>query len=229
METLIMISTKLRVKELLKERRWTTKVLSEKTGLSESYLTHIKNGTRRWNEDSLKKIAGAFDLMPVDIFSDRTSKSIMENISGTISQNALTDLNVKVIPMVGEIPSAPSEYTNKLTQLTTGYKDQYLPIAQNDDSSMFCLVVEHDLYAPKFKKGDLLIVSPEAWTRSGDIVAVEYRKEGKRVKTVAQITYSENIVILESVNHKNPPISLDRGRDDLLVIGKLISKTQRYL
>ena len=50
-----MSSTELRVKELLRERGWTTKVLAEKTGLSESYLTHIKNGTRRWNEDALKK------------------------------------------------------------------------------------------------------------------------------------------------------------------------------
>ena len=94
---------------------------------------------------------------------------------------------------------------------------------------MFCLVVDHNLYAPKFEKGDLLVVSPEAWTRSGDIVAVEYRKESKGIKTIAQITYSENIVILESVNHKNPPVSLERSKDDLLVIGKVISKTQRYL
>ena len=50
-----MPSTELRVKELLRERGWTTKVLAEKTGMSESYLTHIKNGTRRWNEDALKK------------------------------------------------------------------------------------------------------------------------------------------------------------------------------
>ena len=45
--------TELRVKELLREKGWTTKILAEKTGMSESYLTHIKNGTRRWNEDSL--------------------------------------------------------------------------------------------------------------------------------------------------------------------------------
>jgi len=35
-------STALRVKELLREKGWTTKVLAEKTGMSESYLTHIK-------------------------------------------------------------------------------------------------------------------------------------------------------------------------------------------
>ena len=65
-----MVSTRLRVKELLRERRWTTKVLAEKTGMSESYLTHIKNGTRRWNEDALKKLAVAFELDPIDIFEN---------------------------------------------------------------------------------------------------------------------------------------------------------------
>ena len=50
-------STELRVKEVLREKGWTTKILAEKTGMSESYLTHIKNGTRRWNEDSLRKLA----------------------------------------------------------------------------------------------------------------------------------------------------------------------------
>ena len=68
-------STELRVKELLRERGWTTKVLAEKTGMSESYLTHIKNGTRRWNEDALRKLADAFDLHPVDMFAQKRNRS----------------------------------------------------------------------------------------------------------------------------------------------------------
>ena len=35
--------------------------------MSESYLTHIKNGTRRWNEDSLRKLANAFEISPIDL------------------------------------------------------------------------------------------------------------------------------------------------------------------
>src|SRR5574343_1718972 len=66
-----MVTTRLRVKELLRERRWTTKVLAEKTGMSESYLTHIKNGTRRWNEDALRKLAEAFELDPSQLLAHR--------------------------------------------------------------------------------------------------------------------------------------------------------------
>ena len=35
---MISVSTQLRVKELLREKGWTTKILAEKTGMSESYL-----------------------------------------------------------------------------------------------------------------------------------------------------------------------------------------------
>ena len=68
-------STELRVKELLRERGWTTKILAEKTGMSESYLTHIKNGTRRWNEDSLRKLAVAFELSPIELFAQRRKRT----------------------------------------------------------------------------------------------------------------------------------------------------------
>ena len=77
-----MSSTELRVKELLRERGWTTKVLAEKTGLSESYLTHIKNGTRRWNEDALKKLANAFGTHPVDLFAQRRTRT--DNVEAAV-------------------------------------------------------------------------------------------------------------------------------------------------
>ena len=74
-------STELRVKELLREKGWTTKVLAEKTGMSESYLTHIKNGTRRWNEDSLRKLANAFDTNAQSISSLRRIQQFIAQFS----------------------------------------------------------------------------------------------------------------------------------------------------
>ena len=104
-----MISTKLRVRELLREKRWTTKVLSEKTGMSESYLTHIKNGTRRWNEDALKKLAAAFELHPTDIFSFRKENNNVNNDINLPNIENIKDLDndinlkLKIVPVVNEI------------------------------------------------------------------------------------------------------------------------------
>ena len=225
-----MISTRLRVKELLRERRWTTKVLAEKTGMSESYLTHIKNGTRRWNEDALKKLAGAFELEPTDIFADRksvTGYGIGSSEAVVVSDEAQVPVSVRVVPIVGEIPSQPSEYNNKLTQVATGYKDQFVPAVGSDDKALFCLCLEDNSYAPQFVKGDYLIISPELWTRSGDIVAVEYGNKDEPIKMVAQVNYSNDLVVFESVNHKKPPVALVKGKDTFRIIGKVMYRYQK--
>ncbi|MBU1007978.1 XRE family transcriptional regulator [Candidatus Dependentiae bacterium] len=223
-----MVSTRLRVKELLRERRWTTKVLAEKTGMSESYLTHIKNGTRRWNEDALKKLAVAFELEPIDIFENggRIFASGADNVPKIVSDDASLDLLVKVVPVVGEIPSNPSAHNNKLVQLTTGHKGEFVPTFGSDDDAMFALHLQDSSLSPTFIKGDYLIVSPQVWTRSGDVVAVEYGKENP-AKIIAQVNYTNDFVVLESVNHKSAPIALVRGKDTFRIIGKVLYRYQK--
>jgi len=219
-------STELRVKELLREKGWTTKVLAEKTGMSESYLTHIKNGTRRWNEDSLRKLANAFELSPIDLFAQRRPRTddIDKNVS--MPEKSDVELKVQVVPVVGEIPSNPSPYNNQLMQITTGFKDIFVPVLNSSDASMFALSVKDNSMSPTFVKSDCLIVSPEVWTRSGDIAAVEYGNDTP-VKAVMQVTYTEDFIVLESVNHKQPPIALIRGKDHFRIIGRVISRHQK--
>ena len=219
-------STELRVKELLREKGWTTKVLAEKTDLSESYLTHIKNGTRRWNEDSLRKLANAFEVSPIDLFAQRRKRT--DNIDSNVSMPEKSDieLKVQVIPAVGDIPANPSPYNNQLMQITTGYKDIFVPVLNSTDTAMFALCVDNNLMAPTFVKGDLLIISPETWTRSGDIAAVEYGND-TTMRAVMQVTYTDDFIVLESVNHKNPPIALVRGKDHFRIIGRVIERHQK--
>lgn len=221
-----MSSTALRVKELLREKGWTTKILAEKTGMSESYLTHIKNGTRRWNEDSLRKLANAFEISPIDLFAQRRQRT--DNIDSNVSmpEESNLELKVHVVPVVGEIPSNPSPYNNQLMQVTTGHKDTFVPVLNSNDTAMFALYVENNLMAPTFVKGDCLIVSPEVWTRSGDIAAVEYGNDAQ-VKAIMQVTYTEDFIVLESVNHKSPPIALIRGKDHFRIIGRVIQRQQK--
>jgi len=221
-------STELRVKELLREKGWTTKILAEKTGMSESYLTHIKNGTRRWNEDSLRKLANAFEISPIDLFAQRRPRTddIDKNVS--MPEKSDVDLKVEVVPVVGDIPSNPSPYNNQLMQITTGFKDVFVPVLNSTDSSIFALSLKDNAMAPTFVKGDCLIVSPEVWTRSGDIAAVEYGNDTP-VKAIMQVTYTEDFIVLESVNHKQPPIALIRGKDHFRIIGRVISRHQKLI
>lgn len=220
-------STELRVKELLREKGWTTKVLAEKTGMSESYLTHIKNGTRRWNEDSLRKLANAFELSPLDLFAQRRQRT--DDIDSNVSMPEKSDveLKVQIVPVVGDIPSNPSPYNNQLMQITTGFKDVFIPVLNTTDNAMFALSIENNLMAPIFVKGDCLIISPEVWTRSGDIAAVEYGNETP-VKAIMQVTYTEDFIVLESVNHKQSPVALVRGKDHFRIVGRVIQRHQKF-
>lgn len=222
-----MSSTALRVKELLREKGWTTKVLAEKTGMSESYLTHIKNGTRRWNEDSLKKLANAFEVSPIDLFAERRKRT--DNIDNNVSmpEKSDIDLKVQVVPVVGDIPSNPSAYNNQLMQTTTGYKDVFIPTLNTSDAAMFALSIDNNVLAPTFIKGDYLIISPEVWTRSGDTAAVEYGNETP-VKAIMQVTFSEDFIVLESPNRKQSPIALIRGKDHFRIIGRVVQRIQKY-
>lgn len=222
-----MSSTALRVKELLREKGWTTKILAEKTGMSESYLTHIKNGTRRWNEDSLKKLANAFELSPIDLFSERRNRT--DNIDSNVSMPEKSDIELKVhvVPVVGEVPSNPSAYNNQLMQTTTGYKDVFIPVLNTSDAAMFALAIDSNLLAPAFVKGDYLIVSPEVWTRSGDVAAVEYGNDTP-IKAVMQVTFSEDFIVLESPSRKQPPVALVRGKDHFRIIGRVVQRIQKY-
>jgi phage repressor protein C with HTH and peptisase S24 domain len=223
-----MSSTGLRVKELLREKGWTTKVLAEKTGMSESYLTHIKNGTRRWNEDSLRKLANAFELSPVDLFVQRRQRT--DDIQKNVSMPEKTDinLNVQVIPVVGDIPSNPSPYNNQLMQVTSGCKDIFIPVLNQNDSAMFALLLNSNTYAPAYEKGDYLIISPETWTRSGDVAAVEYGNDTP-VKAIMRVTYTDDFIVLESVNYKQAPIALIRGKDHFRIIGRVVERHQRFI
>lgn len=227
-----MSSTKLRVKELLRERRWTTKVLAEKTGMSESYLTHIKNSTRRWNEDALKKLSEAFNLEPVDLFANKNLSSV-DGFSNMVYTDedfkTSSGLNrVKVVPVLGDIPSEPSAYNNQKQQIDSGFENQFVATFNVEDSDVFCLQIKDNSMAPRFLEGDQLIVSPQVWTRSGDIVAVEYSSQtGEMAKGIFQVNYMDDFVILESVNRKNLPIALIKGKDNFKIIGKVVWRYQK--
>ena len=171
-------------------------------------------------------MATAFGKHPVELFAQRKSRTDNVDRSVKMPETTSVDLQLKIVPVVGDVPSNPSPYNNQVMQVTTGYKDIFVPVFNSSDESMFCFCIESNSMSPNFVKGDYLIISPEVWTRSGDIAAVEYGNE-TQIKAIMQITYADDFIVLESVNHKNPPVALVRGKDHFRVIGKVIFRYQR--
>ena len=45
---------------------------------------------------------------------------------------------------------------------------------------------------------------------------------------IMQVTYTDDFIVLESVNHKSPPIALVRGKDHFRIIGRVIERHQKF-
>lgn len=216
--------TALRVKELLREKGWTTKVLAEKTGMSESYLTHIKNSTRRWNQDSLERLAIAFNMDPLEIFAQRRSGDI--EVETVQVSTAEIDFIVQMAPVMSEIPAQPSAKNNKIMQITSGCKDQFVPVQGISDDALFALRLTNNSLAPVFEKNDLLVVAPSMNVHSGDLAIVEYGEGDSLVRGVFKVTQQPDFLVLESVNGKQALVSLVRGKDQFRFIGRVIVRYQ---
>ncbi len=230
-----MASTRLRVKEMLRERRWTTKVLAEKTGLSESYLTHIKNATRRWNEDSLRKLAVAFEVDPIEIFAhakdlgDTGGQPSVTPQTIQALQEEHVDIKLKLVPVVGQIPSQPTQQNNRILQKETGCEGKFVAVTGYDNDAIFCLQVQDHSMIQRFSRGDLLVVVPGLWTSSGDIVALEYQEGTELVREIAKVSFNNEVIVVESISNKRSPHTLMRDKDQFRIIGKVVSRYQNFV
>lgn len=61
---------RLRIEELLAEKGWTVQELADRSGMSKSYLSEIKNGVKPANSRRIQAIADAFGLSPIDLIDD---------------------------------------------------------------------------------------------------------------------------------------------------------------
>ncbi len=178
----------------------------------------------------MRKLSQAFELDPIDLFIQHRKRTdnVEKNVSFTLPEKTDVELKVQVVPVVGDVPANPSPYNNQLVQVTTGHKEEFIPVLNSSDGSMFALAIENNLMAPTFVKGDYLIVSPETWARSGDIAAVEYGNETP-MRIITRVAYTDDFIVLESINQKNPPIALIRGKDHFRIIGRVIQRIQNLL
>jgi len=70
-----------------------------------------------------------------------------------------------------------------------------------------------------------VIISPETWARSGDVAAVEYGNETP-MRIITRVAYTDDFIVLESINQKTAPIALIRGKDHFRIIGRVIQRIQ---
>ena len=50
-----------------------------------------------------------------------------------------------------------------------------------------------------------------------------------KLKAIMKVTYTDEFIVLESVNFKQAPIALVRGKDHFRIIGRVIERHQRFV
>ncbi|MFF2876425.1 helix-turn-helix domain-containing protein [Gottfriedia sp. NPDC057991] len=92
-----------RIKELRKQKDYTLKDLSEKTGLSVSFLSQIERGATSLAITSLKKIADAFELPITSFFEESVSHNYRVKVEEQKSFRIETS-NSEYVRISGEFP-----------------------------------------------------------------------------------------------------------------------------
>jgi DNA-binding Xre family transcriptional regulator len=70
-----MTPVRLRLADLLRERKITQKELAEKTGLSENAISKLINGTAQIRFDTIDILCGALSILPGDLFVREVDKA----------------------------------------------------------------------------------------------------------------------------------------------------------
>lgn len=85
-----------KIKLIRNEKEISTYELSKLTGIPQSTISKIENGKRKFDADSIEKIAEALEV-PISIFFDNTEKKKERDYSLTIKEQENIDLEAQKI------------------------------------------------------------------------------------------------------------------------------------
>lgn len=119
-----------RIDELVKKNGMTYTELAERTGMSRSYLSKIRNGEKRLNITTMQRLASALDCKPEDIIGRKL-----------------------MIPVVGYIGAGHQVFT--LEPESVGVMDE-VEAPPGADGDMAALRVRGNSMFPVYHEGDIL-------------------------------------------------------------------------
>jgi phage repressor protein C with HTH and peptisase S24 domain/DNA-binding XRE family transcriptional regulator len=123
---------------------------------------------------------------------------------------ALRRAKVRQIPVINKVAAGyPAEFTD--LGYPVGVADEYVACpADLDDPNAFAVRVVGDSMEPKYREGDVVILSPAAAVKSGDDCFVRF--SGGAAGDGAQATFkrvffdAEDQVRLQPLNERHPPV-----------------------
>ncbi len=237
------------LKNLMKQKKLTTKELGSKVGVSDATISFIENNKRSPSIKVLSKIADVLEVTVADIFLNSTDSE-----SGGVhrySSVPLADLD--------DLDWFNPDFNYKYYKSTNGF----YPRKKLDDFSfsikgrlLFALKIVDDTMYPEFIKNDIIIVDPAVYSntekglssgiKGGDFVIASIRKQRisyafadskKEDRLFRQIVFDNDTSYLHlralnpdygDLKCKIKQTSYDDNIDIIQIIGKVIRKIRQY-
>jgi phage repressor protein C with HTH and peptisase S24 domain len=178
------------IDELASRSNMSTSGLAKCSGLDPTTFNKSKrftaDGRPRWpTTESVAKILKA------------TGSNIVEFAMLVNGQGGCAAPNSTIIPMIGLNQSDSSGYFDD-KGLPTGSHWDALAFPGLKDQRIYGLEINGDDYAPVYRDGDVLVVSPTSTLRRGDRIVMRYRDGKMAIRTLCRQTAR----VLETVGFK---------------------------
>lgn len=137
------------LKKLRTMKSYTLQILSGLSGLSTSYISRLEAGARRMNAQTLNRLARSLGCSPASFFETKNSA-----LNLSVDEHGYT----KNVPVYRVIPAGVQVGANPCSIIfLTDPIDHAFSLPQFvANENIFAIYAIDNLYAPRFKEGDLL-------------------------------------------------------------------------
>jgi len=189
--------------------------LAQKVGVTGSYICLLEIGKRPPPSDAVAlKLEQVLNLAPKTLVKlahywrtpdDVKRLTDLEEIYVKGRADASPDAPaLRHIPLINKVAAGyPADFTD--LDYPVGVADRYVMVPDVTDPQAFAITVCGDSMMPRFREGDILVISPAAPVAGGDFCFVRLDVQGQTSTTFKQIYFEDSSVRLVSLNASYPP------------------------
>ncbi len=187
--------------------------LARRLGVKSSYISKLEsNYIQNPSLKTLKRLAEVFNMSVDEFLKWEPGYKGETTLKESVRESASEYIAVKKVPLLNRVPAGYPTIPGE------DYIEEYLPVPDTvKDPQAFALRISGDSMAPRIKEGDIVIVSPNAYITSGDIVVARINNNEVTVK---KLKIQDDKVVLIPLNPNYEPLYFEK--DKLEIIGKVV-------
>ena len=185
--------------------------LAQKVGVTGSYICLLEVGKRPPPSDevaiALEKVLGLAPKTLVTIAHyARTPEDVRQlmdleriYVKGRAGESTKEGPALSHIPLINKVAAGyPADFTD--LDYPVGVADSYVMVPDVSDPQAFAISVCGESMTPRFREGDILVISPAATVSDGDFCFVRIDADGQTPTTFKQVFFEDGSVRLVALN-----------------------------